>query len=878
MIGIYEEKEDIIKDLHEILEILFKDIDISLILDFYNHEGLEVYGYNNKFSMDFIRSIVPIEIFRGVAFKKFPYYSCSEIDNLYDAITEYLNKGNFRTRSIFNLILLISKCCLTEKRGQPVIRYNKALKWRMASLKLDQDLFIAIYLANLDLNIKEQRKIFNWNDVLKTDNINIQKILDKGIADNHYHLEGSAPHFNIAWISLMNSIVNRKKAFQDASIDKNRLEFNERRYSMYQLVILAATIRIYIYKTIIKGELAKNLNKVLNLKKIKPEKLELLINDIEFEIQSEKNVSFNKPKFDYFNDSIDIYSGEKKLLYLSIRKILEKGDSKFEKLFYIYTLIKSKFRSEIIQLNDRVGFKNFKSYQDRKSSFLKDKHEKNLLITESILRSIRNQNIVSLEARMIQSGSFDQITNQVNEADKYIADAIRNEQSTWNNSVVDNDKYILERIRNYGGHYIDENNIKDKLYYVFDYPKMKDKPKKLINGITQPRNADMRESLKIYANNLCKIREEGTVANRILGIDGCGNELNCRPEVFGTAFRYLKKYICKEQYLKPILPDLKITYHVGEEFLDIGDGLRSVEEAILFLEMSEGDRIGHGMVLGIDISKWYYQKKYKIIITKQSYLDNLAWILHKIKKYDIPNKFKYYSFLEPIFKKIYSEVYGGAFVNQNILSTNITDDVYYLSWLLRGDNPEMYITGEFVEPSMIKFWNKCGLSHACKTSVRDNKDAAMLYKLYHYNESVKENGSQIITVDIDNKYIEVLIFIQKYLRELVASKGIALETNPSSNYLIGTFKRYDKHPITTFYSNNLFSREAFGSQMSTSINTDDQGIFNTYLENEYVLIALSLEKDKDIAGMTKYEKTMIYKWLDEIREMGLRQSFLEYIK
>jgi adenosine deaminase len=63
-------------------------------------------------------------------------------------------------------------------------------------------------------------------------------------------------------------------------------------------------------------------------------------------------------------------------------------------------------------------------------------------------------------------------------------------------------------------------------------------------------------------------------------------------------------------------------------------------------------------------------------------------------------------------------------------------------------------------------------------------------------------------------------------------------------------------------------------QLNVSINTDDQGVFNTSLENEYSLLARSLENMKDENGDRKYNDKMIYQWLDNIRQMGLMQSFI----
>lgn len=71
---------------------------------------------------------------------------------------------------------------------------------------------------------------------------------------------------------------------------------------------------------------------------------------------------------------------------------------------------------------------------------------------------------------------------------------------------------------------------------------------------------------------------------RILGIDAASNEVGCRAEVFGSVFRYLKNHIkvVDDGLTRKKLPQLGATYHVGEEFLDIADGLRAIDEAIHF--------------------------------------------------------------------------------------------------------------------------------------------------------------------------------------------------------------------------------------------------------------------------------------------------------
>ena len=72
--------------------------------------------------------------------------------------------------------------------------------------------------------------------------------------------------------------------------------------------------------------------------------------------------------------------------------------------------------------------------------------------------------------------------------------------------------------------------------------------------------------------------------------------------------------------------DLNITYHVGEDYIDIADGLRAVEEAMLFLNMRNGDRLEYALVLGTDVRNYYEKRYYTIWACKQVILDNLVWL------------------------------------------------------------------------------------------------------------------------------------------------------------------------------------------------------------------------------------------------------------
>ena len=82
--------------------------------------------------------------------------------------------------------------------------------------------------------------------------------------------------------------------------------------------------------------------------------------------------------------------------------------------------------------------------------------------------------------------------------------------------------------------------------------------------------------------------------------------------------------------------------------------------------------------------------------------------------------------------------------------------------------------------------------------------------------------------------------------------------------------------ILSFYNRELpvtQEEEAACPQLSVSINTDDKGVFYTDLENEYALLARSLEECMDDQEQPRFRKNDIYAWLDDIRIMGLEQGF-----
>ena len=67
--------------------------------------------------------------------------------------------------------------------------------------------------------------------------------------------------------------------------------------------------------------------------------------------------------------------------------------------------------------------------------------------------------------------------------------------------------------------------------------------------------------------------------------------------------------------------------------------------------------------------------------------------------------------------------------------------------------------------------------------------------MYHYNSDIIEKGNQMVEIKVKPSVIEAVKKVRTEMQKDIARMGIGIETNPSSNYFIGTFRRYDKHPL-----------------------------------------------------------------------------------
>ncbi len=807
---------------------------------------------------------IPLQTFEILANDYLTRCSNDEIQNLYYFLKSELkwmkhknyyeeDDGKEGTEiNVFDVLYLFVGEVLTEENGQPVCEYLHFLRWHEMTKEIGEDTLITSYLAFQDVHWGNKRKDFFWKPVIGHNSRALNKVLEKGVAENHFHLKGSAPLFHISWISLMNDVVNLdfKEALEKG--DKRRLKRNmayQGGYvedSLYILYLKAACIRIYLFKKI-KGI---NLDLALLLELIdSPTKLIQKAGELQQIIELCQDIYGTE--YDYViceaylisnpNHNLnEILAGERWLLYEVFYKIYSRECEEDElcQLFYLYLIIKNILRSEIVQVNENVGFDNFLLYQYRKEWFIENTKYYDIFLRMAVKDTILNQHIAKLEARITPKETAEENVSYIRNMDK---------------TIIGDDK-----------------TIKNNFFYVMHFIKEKDENFEEF-GIC--RHSNKRKSVEKIAKALAEFRENyPEYAKRVRGLDASAAEIWCRPEVFAHAFRYLRNH----GRMDSNIIQLRYTYHVGEDFLDVVDGLRAIDEVVLYLNFQCGDRLGHALALGIDIEEWYNKKANLLLIDRMNYLDNLVWLYGKIRKYRLVGCEDAVNYIKKRYDELIKVIYKNN-ISKNDFEFSI--DSYYDSWKLRGDNPYNYSEERFkVEDTCVDEWDYHAINrkYPFNYRIRYDREISYLYYLYHFNLDVKKTGQERMEVHVNPAIVKVVKLVQKRMQIEICERGIGIEANPSSNCSIGSFKRYDKHPICNWYNlgltNNLEELEEC-PQLLVSINTDDQGVFNTYLENEYAYLALALEKIKNTDGTPKYKRTMILQWLENIRKMGLEQSF-----
>jgi len=311
-------------------------------------------------------------------------------------------------------------------------------------------------------------------------------------------------------------------------------------------------------------------------------------------------------------------------------------------------------------------------------------------------------------------------------------------------------------------------------------------------GFGKITNRDLDEKYLEQAKIIAKLRREiPKLDNYIVGIDAASKKLIISPYVFKKAYEELRSYESMkttDENNSAFVKEIGFTYHVGEDFRDIVSGLRQVDETIEELHFKSGDRIGHGIVIGINIDKWA-ELNPSVYIKAEEYLDNLLWEWNLYTKNREFKNIENISYLE-------REIY------------NIVDYIFGFSAGVRViDLYECYTKKRRRECLNNKYG--CELKSLLKKKYmilnNKNKDdnhiedlnwtPQKIYNALNCYYFIKEMDKNVM-INIDRDAISKYKKLQQHMKKKISNKQIILEINPTSNLVIGDFKTFEDYHVS----------------------------------------------------------------------------------
>jgi hypothetical protein len=329
---------------------------------------------------------------------------------------------------------------------------------------------------------------------------------------------------------------------------------------------------------------------------------------------------------------------------------------------------------------------------------------------------------------------------------------------------------------------------------------------------------------------LCLLDEVPALRTWVVGIDAAGEEMLLPPRDLATSFRLVRKRV-HDQTNRPGLPPVHLgrTCHAGEDFRDLLTGLRYVDETVELFQLQPGERIGHGLALALDPADWYHGRREVYPLSSDHGLD-LLWGLRLARLTDPDLDLGPDADLAHVLHLRLEEIVGPERARQAL---NWSDALDRIPPSRSAENPGAV-------PAEHEVLAKLGL---------------------HRSRAPR-------CVPVDSEYVELVRKLRQRVFRRVERAEVILEVCPTSNLLIGRFPSYDRLPYTNLNRLHLDPAADNEPQILFSINSDDPGMFQTTVANEYRALGQAM------IATRKYQRRQVVQWLDEARRIGLASTFI----
>lgn len=344
----------------------------------------------------------------------------------------------------------------------------------------------------------------------------------------------------------------------------------------------------------------------------------------------------------------------------------------------------------------------------------------------------------------------------------------------------------------------------------------------------------------------------------LVGIDAASLENSTPVWVFAPIYENARdssiEQIGRKSRIGNYMQSLGFTFHAGEDFRHILSGLRRIDEAVEYLKFHAGDRIGHGIALGMAPGKWRSQNPV-IIIPQIEALENYLWAYDMLSGNYSNFQATVLAYIEKRIYELAGRIYGGT--REEREHEGIGIEILLAGYhRLFTDYKCQYRDADNIRRI------KEGLCEKLSHGERIVWDAGLLAAARHCKRFVKEM-EQPIHYEVTEQDVLIVEELQKILKEKLGRKGIVIEVNPSSNMTIADLDGIEE--------NQLYQMDRINERQNliVCINSDDPAVFNTNVSNELAYIYYGM-LEQNISR----EAALL--WIDKIRKNGMNSSFIHH--
>lgn len=286
------------------------------------------------------------------------------------------------------------------------------------------------------------------------------------------------------------------------------------------------------------------------------------------------------------------------------------------------------------------------------------------------------------------------------------------------------------------------------------------------------------------------------------------------------------------------VPPVRATLHAGEDYLRITEGLRRMHEAIEFGLLRQGDRFGHGLAVGANPET---ERGTTIAQPREERLDDLLWELDRYAHGD----------------------FNGSAARIEKVRHDATALARELLPSGHRATPEQMLEARRLrhDPCVLKRLRYPSVD----TSRGPTDHVAWKLLVEHLTDRETFNrGRAPVAVESTAEERAMLVEAQRWMQCELARREITVESNPSSNLLIGDLHQMGDHPALRLQP--PVSEGAHGHPVHLSVNTDNPVTFGSCLGDEFAFVYAALLRQ----GVSAREALS---WIDDRREDGWRSRF-----